>query len=309
LKALLDAIYADPASDEARLVYADHLQERGDPRGELITLQIERARAGKPATAREKELLRRYGNGWLAELAPAAVNARFERGFVAACRLGSQSLRRTQGKLGAPAWNTVEELEIGQVARPLMPAFALQDNLRALRALRGQVFDKDLDALARAPRPLGIESLQVIHAGGAIPTVAQGLPALRRLRLTGEPIADAALARVFAGPGRALQTLAVTSALAQLTRMLVVFQERPLEELRVETLLDPARSRKTWAITLRRRAPLLVEWLDDGERDGPEDGWELANALRGLPTGPLEVRGGGRVVDMYPLLALQDQRR
>jgi uncharacterized protein (TIGR02996 family) len=37
---LLAEILADPASDAARLVYADHLIELGDPRGELVQAQI-----------------------------------------------------------------------------------------------------------------------------------------------------------------------------------------------------------------------------------------------------------------------------
>ena len=37
---LLARIYDDPEEDEARLVYADLLQTRGDPQGELIALQV-----------------------------------------------------------------------------------------------------------------------------------------------------------------------------------------------------------------------------------------------------------------------------
>src|SRR5262249_20747125 len=37
---LLAAVYAAPADDAPRAIYADWLQERGDPRGELIALQL-----------------------------------------------------------------------------------------------------------------------------------------------------------------------------------------------------------------------------------------------------------------------------
>jgi uncharacterized protein (TIGR02996 family) len=40
---LLAPILADPDDDQRRLVYADRLSEQGDPRGELITLQVQRA--------------------------------------------------------------------------------------------------------------------------------------------------------------------------------------------------------------------------------------------------------------------------
>jgi uncharacterized protein (TIGR02996 family) len=38
--ALLAEIRTNPADDRTRLVYADVLQQRGDPRGELIALQL-----------------------------------------------------------------------------------------------------------------------------------------------------------------------------------------------------------------------------------------------------------------------------
>jgi len=37
--AFLQAILDDPDNDDLRLVYADWLEERGDPRGEFIRLQ------------------------------------------------------------------------------------------------------------------------------------------------------------------------------------------------------------------------------------------------------------------------------
>jgi uncharacterized protein (TIGR02996 family) len=52
---LLAEVYASPDDDAPRLVYADWLQERDDPRGEFIALQIARARgkaAGTPARDR-----------------------------------------------------------------------------------------------------------------------------------------------------------------------------------------------------------------------------------------------------------------
>ena len=55
---LHDAVLADPDDDAPRLVYADWLSERGDPWGELITVQITRTRAPTPELeARERELL------------------------------------------------------------------------------------------------------------------------------------------------------------------------------------------------------------------------------------------------------------
>lgn len=106
--ALLADIYANPDDDAPRLVYADWLLERGDPRGEFITLQF---RADKDAAAlkREKALLKEHGRKWLGALEPvvAAGTFEFRRGFLSKAdkkfKASTESLRES------PAWATVEE--------------------------------------------------------------------------------------------------------------------------------------------------------------------------------------------------------
>src|SRR5947199_1700743 len=62
----IQAILADPEDDALRLVYADWLEERGDPRGEYLRCRCARAALGptdrKRAALlrREKELRRQY---------------------------------------------------------------------------------------------------------------------------------------------------------------------------------------------------------------------------------------------------------
>src|SRR4051812_50139153 len=69
--AFLRAIRDRPADDLPRLVYADYLDERGDPRGEFIRLQVRRPSlaADDPRRhellAREHELLRAHEEEWL----------------------------------------------------------------------------------------------------------------------------------------------------------------------------------------------------------------------------------------------------
>lgn len=58
---LAAAILADPANEEAWTVYADWLQEQGDPRGELMMLQLKRkSRPNARLQRAEKQLLARY---------------------------------------------------------------------------------------------------------------------------------------------------------------------------------------------------------------------------------------------------------
>ena len=86
--AFLQAILADPDDDAPRLVYADWLEERGDPRAEFIRAQCaanglpfgdpERARLRKRAGA----LLARHEAEWVGDVPRYARSWRFRRGFV-----------------------------------------------------------------------------------------------------------------------------------------------------------------------------------------------------------------------------------
>ena len=82
LDALYAAVHADPSDDGPRQVLADALLERGDPRGELIALQLARARGEPTVAARETALLREHASEWAGELARAGTVV-FERGFPA----------------------------------------------------------------------------------------------------------------------------------------------------------------------------------------------------------------------------------
>src|SRR5690242_1443256 len=96
-EAFLRAICENPDDDLPRLVYADWLDERGDPRGEFIRVQIGlwRGAGGAPGTAggaeRERELLFRHRSAWLGRL---GINLRgdavFARGFVEQVAVGAR---------------------------------------------------------------------------------------------------------------------------------------------------------------------------------------------------------------------------
>lgn len=91
----LEHIKAAPDDDAPRLVYADQLTERGDARGELITVQCALARGGQPRDERialrrrERGLLERHGKGWAA-LAGLATKWTFRRGFVDEARVDAR---------------------------------------------------------------------------------------------------------------------------------------------------------------------------------------------------------------------------
>lgn len=93
---LLAAVLANPDDDAPRLVYADWLIERGDPRGAFISIQCELARGSSRIEDLEAEanaLLEAHGQQWLKGLTAEQVEVRFRRGFVEIAQLrDSQSL-------------------------------------------------------------------------------------------------------------------------------------------------------------------------------------------------------------------------
>lgn len=108
---LLELIYAAPDDDTPRLVFADSLSERGDLRGEFISLQIQRARGqGTPEQlAREQELARdaKRLTSWALPLANGGT-FRMGRGFPEFITLKPASAKKV---LGERAWATVNEVE------------------------------------------------------------------------------------------------------------------------------------------------------------------------------------------------------
>lgn len=116
---LLAAVYADPDSDDARLVYADWLSERGDPRGELIQLQCHGGAAGR---ARVRQLLAEHEQRW-SRSPRGASSVVFERGFPARATLVRGA------DFDDPAWATVHSL----TSWTLEPAALAWPTLRRLR--------------------------------------------------------------------------------------------------------------------------------------------------------------------------------
>jgi uncharacterized protein (TIGR02996 family) len=128
---LFRAVYETPTDDGLRVVLADALIERNDPRGELINVQLSLVSDpdDRALRAREKELIDAHGRGWLGELAPILMaEFRFERGFLAACKIDNAKLDRVRKLVGNPLWATVAELEGSAL-------IALDPVMRSLRSL------------------------------------------------------------------------------------------------------------------------------------------------------------------------------
>lgn len=131
---LLHLICATPEDDGPRLVYGDWLQERGDPRAQLLLLQLKPDPSGRD-DARARQLLRQYGRQWLGPLEPAIPQRTetFRRGFVAEGRVTFATPEQRKGLLGHPAWNTFTALSL---ADAIDGDFLEKTELRGLESLR-----------------------------------------------------------------------------------------------------------------------------------------------------------------------------
>lgn len=197
--ALLAAIAASPDEDAPRLVYADFLNGKGDPRGEFITLQC-RLSAARDDDARRKlriaenKLLAAHEDTWTAAFFAVAkstphrrVKVLFHRGFLEEATLPIEAL---------------DDLE---------PLFEVAPLLRRLRFdspfFTGQTqTPPTLAGRLSSPKLRGLRSLDLrIPAGGDAAAVelaqCKHLTGLRSLHLeaTAWPLADSPMP-IFSGP-------------------------------------------------------------------------------------------------------------
>ena len=114
---LFDAVAAVPDDDGPRLVLSDALLERGDARGEFISLQLLKARgASTPKQdARAKILEENHWRRWLVEVpgvgvSPSAITPLndFHRGFLRSCVLSPSGIGAD-----SPTWRMVERIDLG----------------------------------------------------------------------------------------------------------------------------------------------------------------------------------------------------
>ncbi|HEY3803632.1 MAG TPA: TIGR02996 domain-containing protein [Kofleriaceae bacterium] len=136
---LLREVWAAPSDDGPRHVLADWLTERNDPRGELIALQLARARrpGDAAATRRERALLDQNGRAWMGPLEPVVVPSAFvafERGFVSRCEVAWRRLGAMPQLMTHPAWSTVREYRLASEGERLCDTWL--DHMVALGAKR-----------------------------------------------------------------------------------------------------------------------------------------------------------------------------
>jgi uncharacterized protein (TIGR02996 family) len=177
-QALLHAVCADPDNLTLRLIYADFLEDQGDPRAEFIRVQCELAGLdedddGRTALEeRELALLNKHGSAWVNQLELAYKPCAFRRGFVESLTMRADEFLANAERLFG--LTPLRELYLTYAA-PETEALAACAYLARLSRLRiGVVGDTDVMTLCTSPHLANLRALTL--AGSQL-----GLNGLRAL--------------------------------------------------------------------------------------------------------------------------------
>ncbi|HEY1549958.1 MAG TPA: TIGR02996 domain-containing protein [Kofleriaceae bacterium] len=190
---LFAAIYADPDDDAPRHVLADALIDRGDPRGEFISLQLARGR-NDLRIARELELQQAHATEWLGALAIVldARRSRFERGFLSHAAVVPNTKKQLRKLAREPGWATVERFVHG-----VPPQLLDHASFAALRAI--DVNGGEFRRLARRGDALSHVVELKLSMTVELDDLARVFPSVRRVHLRYAP--EAAELATFAAIG------------------------------------------------------------------------------------------------------------
>lgn len=189
---LYEAVLRDPSDEGVRAVWADALQQRGDPRGELVALQAAGVSTPKVRKVIES-LVKKHWRSWVGPLAPAIVpsTVRFDRGLLASCETDVRRKGAADAVFSHPGWGTVQHLTFrgyGSLT-PVMTSLeqALGVPEAGLKSLVNATFPR-LRVLSIEPNPSSSYDdglLRGAPKGQGMKALAatRGLPALRSLHL------------------------------------------------------------------------------------------------------------------------------
>jgi uncharacterized protein (TIGR02996 family) len=208
-EAFIREVVASGDDDAPRLIYADWLEERGDPQGQFIRLQCELARTlDDPARRLELhqqqcELLAAHRDEWVRSVSPSIRWSTFRRGLLeeviidgsAFVKEGGQALRIAPIFELGTCLDTKEE--VGALAE-----LAELHQLRKLRLGGSSLGDDGIRRLVQSPhfpaaKVFWLTRCNIGPAGVQALAECQALRGLERLILTGNPLGDVG-ARILA---------------------------------------------------------------------------------------------------------------
>jgi uncharacterized protein (TIGR02996 family) len=187
---LLAAVYANPSDLGLRAVYGDWLTQHGDPRGELINLQL--APPTPKSEARIRSLIKQHWRSWVGPLIDwfTRMNTggyempEFKAGFISSCwvfeKYGAE--RETAKKiLDAPEWRTVERLMYWPTNTiPLHEALA-HPNFAQVKELRFMLDARELAPLIESGAGARLERISVSLRDEHEPLAWEKLKSVREL--------------------------------------------------------------------------------------------------------------------------------
>ncbi len=317
LERFFQAVYADPGDVPAKLVLADVLQERGDPRGELISLQLQPTRP-KRVELRLEKLLERYRPAFLGPLAQVVRpdGQVWEHGFLVECRAALDG-----STVNAAEWATVRRLaQVGNAAS--LPTELTSVHMTALREATN-VDLQGLHVLFRSETPSPLQTLAIDGPGEsadwpdfAIDLVreAKPLPKLTRLGLRFWRFEADRLEWLWRAPvmGR-LKTLDLSMPRVPQNVMAVLEELRRSEAspdavvLRGRTVEVKLKSNADWSVlTMRARTPMLDAAFGDAVgmlESLPATGVTRLDVTSEFPVAPSQLARMKRATKRFTRLA------
>ncbi len=193
-EAFLQRIRAYPDDDAQRLIFADWLDEEGDPRGRFIRVQLalahlsEHDRGANNLRIEERHLLTMHRDEWESSFRGLVSGPVFRRGFVDEVKVAAKQFLRHAHEIFAVApVRHVHLLDVGgslpavtqcpylsrlsaltvyaqHAGEPLARALAHSPHLAALKVLhlgRNRLADDAVEQLATSPHLAGLEELDL----------------------------------------------------------------------------------------------------------------------------------------------------
>lgn len=165
--AFLEGVCAEPENDAPRLIFADWLDERNDPRGEFIRVQVAIAQLSTNDPQRdllldrEAQLLARFHVAWTEPLKKIAGWAEFRRGFVETVNIDARTfLRRASDLFRLAPVRQIRFLDVGSSLDRVMSSPQL-DHLTSITIYAQHIEERLTRALVESPHLAGLRSLNI----------------------------------------------------------------------------------------------------------------------------------------------------
>lgn len=213
--AFLEDIKENPDDDTPRLIFADWLEERDDPRGSLIRVQCELASTSyfderrKELKKHETEVMGQVARMWPDPLSSLIDQYEYQRGLLwVGCSAGKLVAAPVDEVIHDEAWAWVEGLVLWKIQPAHLGPLANSPLLRRILTLNlygNRIGQAGAQALARSPWLGFLTTLRLgnnfIGAGGAEALASsEAMPRLRELYLPGNSLGDEGVEILAASP-------------------------------------------------------------------------------------------------------------